>query len=310
MSTICKGARLVGRHKQVYEGQEITNEVVEKPVLKKSVESDKQVKSCRPANLKSVKKANISEKPELKKENGIKMFVFEGKEVESDVSEENVESADEEKKAESLSELNGTIEKINNGAANGTVLVRNIEPKVDKAKQPTATLITVSRHGVSRNIRKLTKEVKAKQPTATLAKASKDVRSRKGRKVRCKSVKAYNRITATTASLARRSRTESCRSKSEKKVLQQQRNKNKELLRQRRRAYQENLDTQNAELRRRIKNVRSKLFSETRSFAAYKFARSRQMKEQNDKSCEMVRRSDRSVDFTKKSRRQRKVASI
>jgi len=64
------------------------------------------------------------------------------------------------------------------------------------------------------------------------------------------------------------------------------------------------------ELRKRLKNVKSKLYCETKSFRAYKCARSRDaLKRQKGVGAiaERTERlySDRSIDFNKKSKRQR-----
>jgi len=63
----------------------------------------------------------------------------------------------------------------------------------------------------------------------------------------------------------------------------------------------------NSHLRRRIKNVKSKLFSETKSFLAYKSARQEEKlqrrKKRTTKQTEL-RYADRSIDFNKKSKRQ------
>jgi len=150
---------------------------------------------------------------------------------------------------------------------------------------------------------------KAKQHTDTIVTAIRDVGIRKVRETRCKSLRPSDGkcIAAPTAFLSktRRASTGSCGSKSEKKLLREKMSKEKELPRQQRRANQGKLDAQNAKLRWRLKNVRSKLFSETRSFTAYKSARSRQTKKRNVKSGNLTMETDytdRSFDFSRKRR--------
>jgi len=70
------------------------------------------------------------------------------------------------------------------------------------------------------------------------------------------------------------------------------------------------LQASNSDLRRRIKNVKSKLFSETKSFRAYKSARQEAELKRRKKRTKVIakqtelRYSDRSIDFSKKSKRQ------
>jgi len=64
------------------------------------------------------------------------------------------------------------------------------------------------------------------------------------------------------------------------------------------------------EFRKRIKNVKSRLFKETKSFVAYKSARHREAQERRNRVEEIARKTkylyaDRSIDFSKKSKRQR-----
>jgi len=72
----------------------------------------------------------------------------------------------------------------------------------------------------------------------------------------------------------------------------------------------QHLQACNADLRRRIKNVKSKLFSETKSFRAYKSARQTEELQRRKKRTKVIakqtelRYADRSIDFSKKSRRQ------
>jgi len=69
----------------------------------------------------------------------------------------------------------------------------------------------------------------------------------------------------------------------------------------------QHLQASNSHFRRRIKNVKSKLFSETKSFRAYKSARQEEKlqrsKKRTSKQTEL-RYADRSIDFNKKSKRQ------
>jgi len=70
------------------------------------------------------------------------------------------------------------------------------------------------------------------------------------------------------------------------------------------------LKSHNAEFRRRINNVKSRLFKETKSFVAYKSARHKDAHERRNRVEEIARKTkylyaDRSIDFSKKSKRQR-----
>jgi len=70
------------------------------------------------------------------------------------------------------------------------------------------------------------------------------------------------------------------------------------------------LQSHSAQYRRRIKNVKSRLFKETKSFVAYKSARHKEAQERRNKVEEIARKTqrlyaDRSIDFSKKSKRQR-----
>jgi len=66
-------------------------------------------------------------------------------------------------------------------------------------------------------------------------------------------------------------------------------------------------------LKKRLKNVKSKLFSETKSFSAYKRARSKESEERRKRLEKMTKAkraeqsyyADRSIDFSKRSKRQR-----
>lgn len=135
---------------------------------------------------------------------------------------------------------------------------------------------------------------------------------RKGGKPRAKSQTSIkSRIACPSAylSTARRGPWQRNIAKNDTKLLQEQRRTEKKPVKQQRRAHLDKLDEQNADLRRRLKNVKSKLFSDTRSFASYKYARSREMRKLKDKNGEMARRTEllyagRAIDFNKKSRRQ------
>jgi len=273
-------AKQVDSPKSVKEGCKLTNTVEVNPTLKKkSDKSHTTINSWAHANLhKSERKSNISKRSSRRKGSIIKMLVAEAKDVESDISEKNAESEHEENKAETDSDLKGHIVKKNRDAENPKV------PSVDKAKQPTATLVTPSRI----------------------------VGRRKGGKPRAKSQTLKNcRIECPAAylSTARRGPWQRNIAKNDKKLMQEQSSTEKKSVRQQRRAHLDKLDEQNAELRRRLKNVKSKLFSDTRSFASYKYARSREMRKLKDRNGEMARRTeilyaDRAIDFNKKSWRQ------
>jgi len=70
------------------------------------------------------------------------------------------------------------------------------------------------------------------------------------------------------------------------------------------------LRSHSSEFRRRINNVKSRLFKETKSFVAYKSARHKETQERRNRAEEIARKTkyiyaDRSIDFSKKSKRQR-----
>jgi len=70
------------------------------------------------------------------------------------------------------------------------------------------------------------------------------------------------------------------------------------------------LKSHSAEFRKRINNVKSRLFKETKSFVAYKSARHKEAQERRNRVEEIARKTkylyaDRSIDFSKKSKRQR-----
>merc|ERR1712060_738578 len=70
------------------------------------------------------------------------------------------------------------------------------------------------------------------------------------------------------------------------------------------------IKSHSAEFRKRINNVKSRLFKETKSFVAYKSARHREAQERRNRVEEIARKTkyiyaDRSIDFSKKSKRQR-----
>lgn len=75
----------------------------------------------------------------------------------------------------------------------------------------------------------------------------------------------------------------------------------------------QHLQTYNSDLRRRIKNVKSKLFSETKCFRAYKSARQEEALQRRKKRTKVIaketelRYADRSIDFNKKSKRQQEL---
>lgn len=71
------------------------------------------------------------------------------------------------------------------------------------------------------------------------------------------------------------------------------------------------LKAYNSNYRRRLKNVKSKLFSETKCFRAYKSARQEEAEKRRNKRTKLIAKktqlqyADRSIDFNEKSKRQK-----
>jgi len=170
--------------------------------------------------------------------------------------------------------------------------IRSQKIKEDKAKQPTAVMIAnrPTRKKPRGKPRANTPRVASSSSTSarrrSISLATPKVANRK--MTRRGSTGSYNR--GTTGSYIKKKDKKSPNNKpiDEKSYLQ----------------------SHSAEFRRRIKNVKSRLFKETKSFVAYKSARYKESQERRNRVEEIARRTqrlyaDRSIDFSKKSKRQR-----
>jgi len=173
---------------------------------------------------------------------------------------------------------------------NQTFLCKETKPelinkiKEDKAKQPIAVMIT-TRHS-------------RKKPRGKLksSKTSVALNSRKSSRSRSTSVAAEKFV---PRKMTRRKSTGSCNIGRKKKsncsyIIE----------------HNLYLKSHSAEFRKRINNVKSRLFKETKSFVAYKSARHKEAQERRNRVEEIARKTkylyaDRSIDFSKKSKRQR-----
>jgi len=156
--------------------------------------------------------------------------------------------------------------------------------KVDKAKQPVAVMITT---------RSLNKKPRGKPKSS---KPSVALKRRQSSRRRSTSVAAEKSV---PRKMTRRKSTGSCnigrRKKSNCSHIME---------------HNLYLKSHSAEFRKRINNVKSRLFKETKSFVAYKSARHKESQERRNRVEEIARKTkylyaDRSIDFSKKSKRQR-----
>jgi len=158
--------------------------------------------------------------------------------------------------------------------------------KEDKAKQPTAVLITT--------------KLSPKKPRGK-PRGNKPIVKTSSRSSSCRPITSLGTTNVVNRKMTRRGSTGSYNSRSKgKKVPNNYEVEEMKLYTQ----------AHNAECRRRIKNVKSRLFQDTKSFAAYKSARYKESQERKNRVEEFARRTrrlyaNREIDFSKKSKRQR-----